>query len=348
MDKFFYPIPKERLIARFKPVFEQLSKTRNATLLALPFAGRSSHLRFIASQDIFDLKDCLVWTETEICTELSRFLSEICIKLDQESENHPSIISRDSYLIQILLKSIIRSQNSVILIISLGRLNYSIAPDVEQLFTLLQKECPNLKILWSIDTVAFRNYSPKHTSCNMLENIFYFPTFDQEETKHSLKRIALTRHRNISKSLENEGIIQTGGLAGLFHLYLFSGTQTEEILKTIQQELTLSPELSLHLTTPEFRQFLAGKPDDSYVYKGLKLKNPPTAQEIGMLNIFLEKENQHISRDEIAQILWGKLWQEKYSDWALDKSVSRLRNNLISKTHRLITIKSMGYSLICV
>lgn len=348
MDKYFYPIPKEKLIERFAPLFSQFKKSRNSTLLALPFAGRSSHLRFIASQNIYNLQDRLVWTETEICTKLTQFLSEICIKLDPKSENHPSIISRDSYLIQILLKSIVRSQGLVILIISLGRLNYSIASDVEQLFTLLQKECPNLKILWSIDTVVFRNYSPKHASCNMLESVFYFPTFNQDETKHSLRRIALTRQKTISKTLEKEGFKQTGGLAGLFHLYLFQGTQTEEILKIVQQELTLSPDLSAHLTTEGFREFLVERSNNSYVYKGLKLNKPPTAQEVGMLNLFLERENQYVTRDEIAQILWGKLWQEKYSDWALDKSVSRLRRSLISKTHQLITVKGIGYSLICI
>lgn len=353
MDKYFYPIPKEKLISRFTPVFGQFKKSRNSTLLALPYAGRSSHLRFISSQPKLQIelglekKDRLVWTETETCSDFTSLISEICIKLDPKSESHPSIISRDSYLVQILLKSIIRSRVSVILVICLGRLNYSIASDVEQLFILLQKECLNLKILWSIDTTVYRNYSPKHASCNLLESIYYFPTFDQDETKHSLKRIALSRQKNVSNNLEDEGFLQTGGLAGLFHLYLFQGTQTEEILRIVQQELNLSPDISIHLTTPEFRQFLVNNFSNSYNYKNLKLTQIPTAQEIGMLNLFLEKENKNVTRDEIAQAIWGKLANEKYSDWAIDKSISRLRSNLISKTHQLVTIKGMGYSLIC-
>lgn len=359
MDKYFYPIPKEKLIARFAPVFGQFKKSRNSTLLALPYAGRSSHLRFISSQpelqkelDISN-RDKLVWSETESCSNFIQLISQICVSIDPESVNHPSILSRDTYLVQLLLKSIIRSQGQIIVIISLGRLNYLLVPDVELLFTLLQKECPNLKILWSIDIVVFRNYSPKHASCNILESVYCFPTFSKNETTHSLKRIANTRQKHLSKLFDDSSLDLTGGLAGLFHLFIFQGEsylslpQAGEIIKLVSQELTLSPELSIYLTTPELRQFLVAKQNNSHTFRNLKLSQPPTAQEIGMLNLFLEKENKNVTRDEIAQVLWGKLWQEKYSDWALDKSISRLRSNLISKTHQLITVKGLGYSLIC-
>src|SRR3990167_7036522 len=122
MDKFFYPIPKDKLITRFAPVFRQLSKTRNSTVVALPFAGRSSHLRFIASQPELQKElgiinnDELVWSETETCSDFAQLISQICISIDPESAKHPSILSRDTYLIQILLKSIIESQDRLIVI----------------------------------------------------------------------------------------------------------------------------------------------------------------------------------------------------------------------------------------
>jgi DNA-binding response OmpR family regulator len=168
-----------------------------------------------------------------------------------------------------------------------------------------------------------------------------------EETRHSLERISRAKQKKLSKALKDICLNETGGLAGLFHLCLFRQNQTNEIINTVQRELTLCPELSVHLTTLEFRQFLASKFSQTFSYKHINLNRLPTAQEINLLNLFLEKENRPTTRDEVAETIWGKKWQEKYSDWAIDKAISRLRENLNSEIHKLITIKSLGYTLIC-
>ena len=46
--------------------------------------------------------------------------------------------------------------------------------------------------------------------------------------------------------------------------------------------------------------------------------------------------NTPLSRDEIAEIIWGKSWQSKYSDWALDKAISRLRRKINSPQYRIL------------
>ena len=46
------------------------------------------------------------------------------------------------------------------------------------------------------------------------------------------------------------------------------------------------------------------------------------------LELLLKKPQKILSREELAQNLWGKVWEEKYSDWALDRLAYRLRQRL--------------------
>lgn len=60
------------------------------------------------------------------------------------------------------------------------------------------------------------------------------------------------------------------------------------------------------------------------------------------------RANSIISRDEIATILWKEKSYDKYSDWAIDKMISRLRKRLIlsgSSACAIKTLKGKGYQL---
>jgi len=72
-----------------------------------------------------------------------------------------------------------------------------------------------------------------------------------------------------------------------------------------------------------------------------------TFQESKMLIHFIKNENKTISRDEVAQILWGKNYIESYSDWSIDKLISVLRkkmNQVGFSSKSLITLKKRGFS----
>lgn len=43
---------------------------------------------------------------------------------------------------------------------------------------------------------------------------------------------------------------------------------------------------------------------------------------------FLKRRNELISRNDVASILWGENYLQKYTDWALDMSINRLRKKL--------------------
>lgn len=79
--------------------------------------------------------------------------------------------------------------------------------------------------------------------------------------------------------------------------------------------------------------------------KNLQIYLSPNEYEV--LRLFLEKEGKLVTRDDIAQAMWGKSAFEKYSDWAIDQLISRIRNKLERfNLHKVIkTVHSKGYCL---
>jgi len=73
-----------------------------------------------------------------------------------------------------------------------------------------------------------------------------------------------------------------------------------------------------------------------------------TRQEYMILSMFLQKKDKLFTRDEIGEMLWGKESYEKYSDWAIDQLMSKLRRKLkkIGIKSSLITIRGRGYKLV--
>ena len=69
--------------------------------------------------------------------------------------------------------------------------------------------------------------------------------------------------------------------------------------------------------------------------------------EFNILKFFVQNANKPISRDEISKILWKTNADEKYSDWAIDQGINRLRKKLqklgIGK-NVIKTVRSFGYT----
>jgi hypothetical protein len=53
-------------------------------------------------------------------------------------------------------------------------------------------------------------------------------------------------------------------------------------------------------------------------------------QEKQLLSVFLASKKKIISRENIAKTVWGEAWEDKYSDWAIDRIVYRIRTKLKS------------------
>ena len=72
-----------------------------------------------------------------------------------------------------------------------------------------------------------------------------------------------------------------------------------------------------------------------------------TAKEAKFLKILLQNRKKILARSLIAQTIWGENWEEKYSDWALDRLAYRLRKKLqkLGLAGSLQTVKRKGFCL---
>ena len=64
--------------------------------------------------------------------------------------------------------------------------------------------------------------------------------------------------------------------------------------------------------------------------------------------MFLNGVNKLKSRDDIGDVLWGKESYEKYSDWAIDQIMSKIRKKLglLGTKTRIVTVRGRGYKLV--
>lgn len=343
MGKIDYssPLPAKSIENRFKKVFEILDKHQSATLVALPFTGRTANLRYIAknkSMVFFDI-DKTTGTYESFVYELISLIS---------SKNPKSY--QDAYLLNkelFELISKITERKEIILILTLNSKALPFLKDIDRLIALSQKSATRfpLTILWSIDTEIFRKYIKDHPSSTFGQNLFYFSTFSKEETNYSIKRILLSK--SINKNVDKLAFEKTGGIAGLFHFFandLWDEDLTQEIFNKLKVEIENNKNIISKLTSKDALTLIEKNVKNITKFKSIKLLSNPTAQEINILNFLLDK-NEPVSRDDVAKILWGKSWNTKYSDWAIDKTISRLRKKIIGNEVRILTVKNFGYQL---
>ncbi|MBI4130292.1 helix-turn-helix domain-containing protein [Candidatus Roizmanbacteria bacterium] len=86
--------------------------------------------------------------------------------------------------------------------------------------------------------------------------------------------------------------------------------------------------------------------DSTLLFNNIPVNQLFSRAELRVLKLFLMNKNKPLTRDEIAQELWKDAVEEKYSDWAIDQLIKRLRNKLqqLGLTAGAIkTIRSFGY-----
>ena len=89
--------------------------------------------------------------------------------------------------------------------------------------------------------------------------------------------------------------------------------------------------------------------DSTVLWQGKTVEEKFTPQEYEVLKLLLKEPNKLRSRDEIGDILWGENSDDKYSDWAIDQLISKLRKKISQmgvKEKTLLTIRSKGYKII--
>ena len=83
------------------------------------------------------------------------------------------------------------------------------------------------------------------------------------------------------------------------------------------------------------------------LFGGQNCEDKFTYQEFKLLTYFITHENELVSRDQVAEAMWGKQYIDKYSDWSIDKIISILRKKLDAlgfPSENLVTLKKRGFS----
>lgn len=70
--------------------------------------------------------------------------------------------------------------------------------------------------------------------------------------------------------------------------------------------------------------------DGEIFLKGVSLTQVLSPTEFSVLKLFLSEPNTPISRDKIANVIWPNNTEEHYSSWAIDQTIKRLRDRLVS------------------
>jgi DNA-binding response OmpR family regulator len=81
------------------------------------------------------------------------------------------------------------------------------------------------------------------------------------------------------------------------------------------------------------------------MYNGNTVEESFTRQEYSILTLFLKNPGKVLTRDDIGAVLWGESSYEKYSDWAIDQLMSKLRKKLkeIGVNVEISTLRGRGY-----
>lgn len=72
-----------------------------------------------------------------------------------------------------------------------------------------------------------------------------------------------------------------------------------------------------------------------------------TAKELLVLRALEYHQGKTVTREEIASIMWGEEWENKYSDWAIDKLMSNMRKKLEGSNYAksIKVLKGKGFIL---
>lgn len=114
---------------------------------------------------------------------------------------------------------------------------------------------------------------------------------------------------------------------------IHEGRITIEVLEEyLKQQIIKNTQLKVKFS----KVFLSGVCIDPFLSR----------KEKDILVLFLKQVKSNISREQVAEVLWGKDYLEEYSDWSLDQAIKRLRVKLVKlgiSKDLIKTVKGRGY-----
>lgn len=221
---------------------------------------------------------------------------------------------------------------------------------------------------------------PIHTILHT--KVDYFPLLDQEEMDYTRKRFEELEYFTLSDEVHKE-IAELSG--GHYSLYKAIGkAYAEKRIELNKQDLKTDPQIreilkEILLSGKEFAKddqdlfsnntlesiglirnkkftipLLPIKKDNLFVNKdppkNMEIRDELSPQELLIFDFLNQRLGKIVTKEDIAKRIWGEDWIDKYSEQALDKTISRLRKKITSSENsskfRLTTIRNRGIRLI--
>lgn len=365
---FNLPLPKENLHKRYYPVFDALKRGFCSTVVGLPLSSRSAFLKFIIEtpevlNEFLDTNKYKFIISDYKNINDSNLLKIICIKISEIFEIYIEN-NFDPLILQSKIENIILNQTKPIKIVIFIPDFYEVLsdkPETVQFLTRIwkinkhnnqksgilfcltasPKEIEKVNINFPFDITQIVN-----------ESKINFDLFDKNEIEYTRKRLEYFLNKRIDDSTHKLAYKLSGGHYVLYKTLVdFDKTELNKIAKTLFHPLLakILENIWINITNKTQESIVNQIPllpprkiiSTSDKNKILEL----TAQEHNLFEFLKSKENLIITRDEIAQAIWRGNWENKYSDWAIDKLISKLKSKLIYSNFRIITFRNQGYKL---
>jgi DNA-binding response OmpR family regulator len=143
----------------------------------------------------------------------------------------------------------------------------------------------------------------------------------------------------------------------LFSTAKGSSNPTESPSEYLKTGLIRGEKNSWKFFSPLFKQYILNlaelklpeikQDNDRLIVAGQDAEKLLSNKQFDFFTLLWEKKDKITSRNEIAQILWGENWVDKYSDWAIDQFVKRTRNRINDRGDKKVikTVRGKGYTL---
>ena len=376
---FRYPLPLERLHARYDPVFEALKANQSIHLIGLPDTGRSGYLKFILSApdvlsefinqsefsfiilepaDIGDSfpKTLLLKLMAAGVVESNDLITH-ALKANDDQIIREAIINTLSKIIDMKIVFVLYSPTKILfkdkeIALFLARVLEINRTPPNATCLLLTISSPSF-----LDSESGEAVFPLHLFLE--ERKVFFPLFDDQEMKYLRRRLEHLLSIVISDELDREVRLIADGHTILYRTLINQALHlgnidedritalTESIWLALGKEQTQNIEKGSHKDNLIIQKLNLLTPDGELRidFKNLKTNKPQaSAQDLLLKSFFEKRPNILITRDEVAKELWGENWEDKYSDWAMDQAIYSLRK-IVTDGYNLQTLRNRGYIL---
>jgi len=140
---------------------------------------------------------------------------------------------------------------------------------------------------------------------------------------------------------ENNNI--RGQIIPAYLKYAYKDAPEEVVKEILKKDIANDNDIEQYILSSKI---LVDRVSGEILINGIPQDDYLSEKELNILSLLYSKRGKDVGREEIAEILWGK--KAEYSDWAIDKLVSRVRDKLgDDKPYRLIkTARGMGFILV--